>query len=105
MTDMPEFEFHFIGWCNEDNHDKVWTCFKAQDKWFCAWGRRGKKLQFKSHGSGSYGVQPSSLVKVERKKREKYKEVDEFLLFSIFPDFKESVVDELLISLLGNTVR
>ena len=94
-----EFEFKFIGWCNEANHDKVWVSFLAEGVPYCAWGKRGAKLQFKQHNTWN------KLRLVEKEKQKKYEPVDEFILFSLFPDFKDRVKDELFISTLAGKVR
>ena len=41
--------FCWVGWCHEDNHDKVWGVFETgQSQYATFWGRRGKKLQTKT---------------------------------------------------------
>lgn len=96
-------EFSFIGWQKQDNHDKVWTSFKIEGAWYCAWGARSKKLQFKQHST--IDRKPTKLADLEFEKAKRYKEVDSFLLFTLFPDFEEKVKDELLLSLLKGTVK
>jgi hypothetical protein len=96
---MSNIDFSFIGWCKEANHDKVWTSFFAEGAWYSAWGRRGAKLQFKKYHSRI------EMQSVERKKRLKYKEVDAFLLFTLFPDFEDKVGEELLMkTLMGKVI-
>ena len=53
--------YHFIGWCKEGNHDKVWGLIRLsgdddnlqygykKNNYVAFWGRRGKKLQTKIH--------------------------------------------------------
>lgn len=104
-------EFIFIGWCNEiekngSKHDKVWTAFKAGNSYYAGWGARGKKISFKNHGSNWSGEQ--SLKDVMRKKqapRGKYKEVDTFQLFAIFPYFEDEVESHLVFATLANKVK
>ena len=94
-------KFLFIGWVNESGHDKVWSVFSFDNKLYCAWGRRGNKLQFKDHGPNSgdypkYSFGSHPLEKLIHKKKSKYKEItDPFLLFTIFPNFEEKCVEEL----------
>ena len=39
----------FIGWCKQDEHDKVWGLVdKGNDIYMTFWGRRGKKFQTNS---------------------------------------------------------
>lgn len=94
-----EPEFQFIGWIKEGDHDKVWTSFTLGDSAYCAWGRRDAKLQFKHHPT------IKSMKNVENQKRKKYKEVDAFLLFTIFPYFKEQVSRELVVRSLQNKIK
>jgi hypothetical protein len=106
---MSTIEFSFIGWCidTKENHDKVWTAFKAGNTYYAGWGRRGKKLSFKNHGTGWGGE--NSLNKVRRKKDAnisgEYKEVDTFQLFAIFPDFEGEVEKYLTFAVLSNKIK
>jgi predicted DNA-binding WGR domain protein len=96
----------FIGWFHDGHSDKVWVAFYAEDHLYCAWGRRGAKLQFKSHGYSTRWRYDSNLRKLIQQKKDKgYQEVDNFLLFSLFPDFKEKIEEELLVAELGAKVR
>ena len=105
-------DFQFIGWCvGEDKrtgskHDKVWTCFKVGEKFYAAWGARGKSLNFKDHGKANrWEDVPSTLSKlIHDKKKKGYKEVDAFQLFAIFPDFETVVDQQLMFKMLSNKV-
>lgn len=90
---MDEIEFLFIGWCHENSHDKVWTGFKVGDSYYCGWGKRDAKLQFKKHTE-------RSLTAKIREKQKHYKVVDQFMLFAVFPYFKDSVSRDLLVNIL-----
>lgn len=99
-----EFQFEFIGWCNETEsdgtkHDKVWTAFKAGDNWYAGWGRRGKAISFKRHNS------QYTLNQVKRKKQQTYNPVDAFQLFAIFPNFEEEVDKRLMFATLCGKVK
>ena len=108
--------FSFIGWCNEVNKktgvksDKVWTAFKAGSNYYAAWGARGKKLSFKNHGPAvalsawRYSEIPDTLQVVLRDKKKKYKEVDAFQLFAIFPFFEQEVDQQLVFKMLANKI-
>lgn len=89
--------FHFIGWCKEDNHDKVWVSFEFEGSHYVGWGRRNKKLKFKQHY-----YRPTKLE--YDKQRKGYQPVDEFMLFTLFPDFKDSVAESLCLETLAGTV-
>lgn len=91
--------FHFIGWNNEAGHDKIWTSFQdSSGNEYIAWGRRGSKLQVQHAGTKPIG-------KISKKKSSGYKEVDEFLLFTLFPAFKENVEELLFLRTLDGSVR
>lgn len=92
--------FKFIGWNNKEGHDKVWTSFEIDGQYYCAWGRRNAKLQFKNHGTNKWKMQTIA----HDKQGKGYKEVDKFLLFSIFPDFEEKVEQELMMATLSGKV-
>ena len=109
---MSNIEFLYIGWCNEVDqktgakHDKVWTAFKAGDSYYAGWGARGKKLSFKNHGTTkrSWENMPATLSTALHGKQKKYKDVDSFQLFAIFPFFEEEVDKQLFFKLLANKV-
>lgn len=92
-------KFIFVGWVCEGNSDKIWASFESEGNYYCTWGRRGAKPSFKKH-SNEY-----SLDKVKRSKEGRYKEVDQFMLFSVFPDFQEQVEETLFMSTLAGKVK
>lgn len=93
----------FVGhvYDEEHNHDKVWVSFYDTDSssYYCAWGRRGAKLQFKRF------TRLGECTMVETKKRKTYQEIDNFLLFTLFPDFEDRVKDELFLNTLAGKIR
>ena len=109
---MSNIKFEFIGWCNDtkEHHDKVWVAFQAGDRWYCGWGKRGKALSFKDHGKAHWSAPsypPHSLAKlIDQKERKGYKHIDDpFLLFSVFPDFEETVASKLTFAVLANKIK
>ncbi len=102
---MSELVFDYIGWCKGTDkktgveHDKVWTAFHVDDKYYAGWGRRGKAVSFKKHDS------EWSLDKATRTKKKKYDEVDTFQLFSIFPYFTDEVSERLTFCILSNKIQ
>lgn len=102
---MSDIVFQKILWHNKDNHDKVWCSFAVEGRMYCGWGRRGAKMQFKDHGVQGVIAQ-MKLRRLEIQKQDKgYKEVDKFLLFSLFPDFEDTVEQELLMKVMSGKVR
>ena len=106
-----EISFLYIGWCNEVDkktgakHDKVWVAMKAGDNYYAGWGARDKRLSFKNHGPSRWGnTAPSTLLDVMVSKKKKYKEVDAFQLFAIFPFFEEEVGKQLFSKILANKI-
>jgi len=102
---MGELVFDYIGWCKGKDkktgveHDKVWTAFHVDDKYYAGWGRRDKAISFKEHAS------EDRLEKVTRTKKRAYKEVDTFQLFSIFPYFADEVAQRLTYCILANKIQ
>lgn len=92
-------DFKFIGWMNEDSHDKVWgiILFKKREDWrgpfdptydecVVFWGRRGKKLQMQRK------TDDRDLARTLEKKIEKgYKQVEENKLYEVYPNFQEDL--------------
>lgn len=96
-------DFKFIGWCNEETHDKVWVAFAVGNKFYACWGARGKHLTFKEYGTGWNGQREQETVM--RKKKKKYDEVDSFMLFSIFPNIEEDIEQRLTFAILADKVK
>lgn len=83
-------EYEFIGWCNEDNHDKVWVLIHLPGRGAVAaiWGRRGKKLQHKIHESVIwYDVDRL----VNSKKKKGYQSITVDRLHDVYPEFEEDL--------------
>ncbi len=94
--------FGWIGWCYEDNHDKVWgyvfTRENTRDCFvFC--GGRGKKLQFKRT------TEWDATDTASKKKRKGYKSVDEAKLRSVWETFDQDLEYNLSFALLSNRVK
>ena len=91
--------YKFIGWCREDNHDKVWGVIYLEKqpigarvwgnqnvKCVSFWGRRGKKLQTKMV------FDDWELEKLIRSKTKKgYQEVDTNKLNEVYPEFEQDL--------------
>lgn len=92
-------KYEWIGWCKEDNHDKVWGIIKLRDednetpalRWYkrratvCIfWGRRGKKLQTKV--TTDYVETLNKLISSKSKKG--YKSISKENLDSVYPEFQ-----------------
>lgn len=91
-------KYKFIGWCNEDNHDKVWGVIHLEGdpgEWdnrhklagpvLVFWGRRGKKLQCQ--------IKPDDyhMYKLIEKKKEKYTRIDPSRLEEVYPEFRDDL--------------
>jgi predicted DNA-binding WGR domain protein len=94
-----QIDYRYIGWCREDNHDKVWAAIMlqcdeecrrygyGQAKWVTVWGRRGKKLQHKVFENDI-----SALDRVvESKHRKGYTGVNRSELDRVYPEFQEDL--------------
>ncbi len=86
-------QYKHIGWCKEDNHDKVWVCIQLNgDRWggsyATIWGRRGKKLQHKviDHSS-EWDME--KLIDSKRKKG--YNTIDRDELGKVYPEFENDL--------------
>lgn len=95
-----------IGWCHEDNHDKVWgavclkeptTSYRDDGKFVTFWGRRGKKLQTKIVDGSNYEIN-----KMFGKKLDKgYQSVDKQRLDEVYPEFEEDLEKTAVWAMLG----
>lgn len=86
-------EYNFIGWCKEDNHDKVWVCVQLDgDRWrgnfATVWGRRGKKLQHKVFSNTST-YEMEKLVTSKHKKG--YNKIFKEQLDEVYPEFQNDL--------------
>ena len=81
-------KFDHIGWCKQDNHDKVWGIIRLHNN-NCVtfWGRRGAKLQTKMVTATWYEAE-----EMFHKKRNKgYKEIKEWELDEVYPEFRQDL--------------
>lgn len=86
---MPEgYSIKWLGWNNEDNHDKVWGYIRMDDgRYFAFWGRRGKTLRFKEHAS----LTSVEKVRVEKELKKNY--------YWVNPDDYEKLVKDFITKL------
>lgn len=100
--------YKFIGWCKEDNHDKVWAVIMlsqspetniyswGQCKWVTIWGRRGKKLQSKMFDSTIGELEKL----ISSKYRKGYQKVSQHDLDLVYPEFQADLEKTAIWSLL-----
>jgi hypothetical protein len=95
-----------IGWCHEDNHDKVWGAICLQEptgsyrddgKFVTFWGRRGKKLQTKTVEGSNYEVNKMFSKKLDKG----YQSVDKQRLDQVYPEFQEDLEKTAVWAMLG----
>jgi predicted DNA-binding WGR domain protein len=94
-------KFAFIGWCKENNHDKVWGAIELDTvKYVTFWGRRGKKLQTKS-----IIISPYHMTKMINEKTKKgYIRVDKDNLDKVYPEFEKDLEQTAMWSMLKGTI-
>lgn len=81
-------KYEFIGWCREDNHDKVWGVIELADYTYISfWGRRGAKLQTKLIKTSNYVI--TDLI--YKKKHRGYNEVSKNHLDEVYPNFESDL--------------
>lgn len=84
--------YFWIGWCREDNHDKVWGLIDITPAqtglgtYIAFWGRRGKKLQVKVHHDLTF-YEASRLC--DKKEDRGYKRI--LTLDSVYPEFEQDL--------------
>ena len=89
-----------IGWCHEDNHDKVWGVILLAEnvpvseawhfhtnKYVTFWGRRGKKLQTKMVNGSEYDLERM----FDKKLNKGYQSVDKQHLDQVYPEFEQDL--------------
>jgi predicted DNA-binding WGR domain protein len=85
--------YRYIGWCSEDNSDKVWACiqlsaeFDWHGKFLTVWGRRGKRLQSKIVESTNYEIGKLIGSKVAKG----YRGIQEDKLNEVYPEFQQDL--------------
>lgn len=108
-----ENQFDWIGWNNEDNHDKVWGYFYRPTPnatrwenhsrgWNCCifWARRGRAMQFKADVTG---YELDKLVQSKIKKG--YEQISQPKLFEIWPTFITEAEGKLMWDILAGKVK
>lgn len=90
--------YEWIGWCQEDSHDKVWGVivlerdinkyvYNPDHKIAVFWGRRGKKLQTKVSVESQRNI--NTLINSKSKKG--YSMVDLARLNEVYPEFQQDL--------------
>ena len=99
-------QYKFIGWCRDNDHDKVWGVIYLEDitktahypsyaKCLTFWGRRGGKLQTKLSEDNR------ELRKIIDSKIQKgYKEIKSGKLSEIYPEFEHDLEKTAVYSIL-----
>ena len=103
-------KFKFIGWCNEDNHDKIWGYFVKprvstdidyfSPPCYAFYGKRGKKLTFKK-----YTVWDAENLVDQKEYKKHYHRVDEAELMRIWPTFYEELESDLCFAILADKIK
>ena len=89
---MAKINYKFIGWCHEDNHDKVWVAIQTAGdavggKFITCWGRRGRKLQTKMVECSIWDL----LSLIDKKIDKGYKHVGQLELNKVYPEFEQDL--------------
>jgi hypothetical protein len=93
--------YAFIGWCKEENHDKVWGAIElGKVHYVTFWGRRGKKLQTKSIVISPYHMQKM----INEKTKKGYIRVDKNNLDRVYPEFEKDLEQTAMWSMLKGTI-
>ena len=85
--------YEFIGWNNDDDHDKVWgvirlrTVTEYNAVYVSFWGRRGKKLSHKVFESGRWDLNKMVAGKLDKGYREIYKDD----INNVYPEFEKDL--------------
>lgn len=95
--------FKWIGWCHDNNHDKVWMIVQIggdrySGRFVSIWGRRGKKLQSKIY---EYLTTREVNKLIESKEIKGYKHVEEKDLDSVYTEFKDDLEKTTVWALLA----
>jgi len=85
--------FKWIGWCKENQHDKVWMIVQLNSdhhsgRFVTVWGRRGKKLQSKIQ---EYQESREIDRLISSKEAKGYRRVEEKDLNSVYPEFQNDL--------------
>ena len=84
--------YRYIGWCSEDNSDKVWVCIQLSgDRWhgkfLTVWGRRSKKLQSKTFDTNTYEMERL----IHSKDAKGYRKIPQDKLNEVYPEFEQDL--------------
>lgn len=93
----------WVGWCKQDNHDKVWMIIqisgdKHSGKYATVWGRRGKRMQAKIH---EYMTAHARMRLIDSKKEKGYQHIPDQDLDSVYPEFKDDLEKTTVWALLS----
>ena len=86
-------KYEFIGWCKQDNHDKVWGAIKLRPVTqfemdvVIFWGRRGKKLQTKIIRTSMWSLETMINSKIDKG----YTPINHSKLDEVYPEFEKDL--------------
>ena len=88
-------DYKFIGWCREDNHDKIWGVIYlgkqqtiGENKYLTFWGRRGSTLRSKLIECHWWDINKL----IDNKGKKGYEQITpEFLIDTVYPEFNEDL--------------
>ena len=89
--------YEYIGWCKQENHDKVWGIIRLDGhKCVSFWGRRGAKLQTKMLSASIWDAED-----MFRKKENKgYMNIPKYRLDEVYPEFETDLEKTAMWALL-----
>lgn len=108
LTNMAELDYYWIGWCHEDNHDKVWGVISLDGRnrhshylagdYLIFWGRRGKKLRTDVVRKGRHEID-SAITNKQVVKH--YQRVDHLRLNEVYPEFQQDLEQSAVWAMLS----
>lgn len=96
--------FKWIGWCKEEQHDKVWMIVQISGdrhsgRFVTVWGRRGKRLQAKIQ---EYMTERDRDNLISSKEDKGYRHIKDQDLESVYPEFKNDLEKTTVWALLSS---
>lgn len=92
--------YEFIGWCKEDNHDKIYVIIvqSQPQNTIAVWGRRGKKLQYKIYANLRW-FEIDKLI--DNKIKKGYNKISPQHLDQVYPNFEQDIQQTYVWALLS----
>jgi len=100
---LDNASIYWVGWCHEDNHDKIWGVLKLPNTYVSFWGKRGSsRIGFKNLKT-QYDAR--TMIGKKEAPRGNYTQISEKRMCEIWSEFDDTISSQLTFATLCNLIK